>query len=469
METERISQHQQVSVSDHLPVHADISRAPARGAPVLPSAPIAPVLKSIPLHLIAAVRNPRHAERAGAAVETPQVCPSSTEPHASVDADLEGLARSLGTEEEPRLAEPPVVEEMPDGGYRLCAGERRVEAARLAGWTNILCLVYPRMDPARAHTLGLVENLHRAPMHPLEEISALCISRLVANADARSIGEEARRVLEEGWARSASSYSIIQDLERLLKESGWVPERPDVSWKIHLDDLGISMAPWERKRKLRMLNIDPGLQEQLRGLDITEAALRSLGTLEPEEQKRVVEALVANPSLARKVRRVARARRDGFYASIEDALAEVQGLSTAAVTPATTASAPGATTPPVAAEHIPLIAQANIEPDLALSGRTASSSNNVGDPGSVRPEVSPELQDAVLQLLECADRLSAAMNCLKAYNGGVGLPEPWRGWSSDALSFINGLAATGSRRRRAALDAPPLPISQNDYFENPNA
>jgi ParB-like chromosome segregation protein Spo0J len=469
LETELVSQHQQVRMSDHLPVHADISRAPARGAPVLPSAPIAPVLKSIPLHLIAAVRNPRHAERAGAAFEAPQVCSPSTEPHARVDADLEGLARSLGTEEEPRLAEPPVVEEMPDGGYRLCAGERRVEAARLAGWTNILCLVYPRMDPARAHTLSLVENLHRAPMHPLEEISALCISRLVANADARSIGEEARRLLEEGWARSASSYSIIQDLERLLRESGWVPERPDVSWKIHLDDLGISMAPWERKRKLRMLNIDPGLQEQLRGLDITEAALRSLGTLEPEEQRRVVEALVANPSLARKVRRVARARRDGFYASIEDALAEVQGLTSAAVSPVTTASAPGATDSPVApaalvaAEHIPLTAQSNIEHDLALSGATASSSNNVGDPGAQSPEVSPELQDAVLQLLECADRLAAAMDSLKAYSSGVGLPEPWRGWSRDALSFIKGLLPD------RGTTEPPSPTSQNDYFENPNA
>jgi hypothetical protein len=308
-------------------------------------------------------------------------------------------------------------------------------------------------------------------MHPLEEISALCISRLVANADARGIGEEARRLLEEGWERTASSYSILQDLERLLKESGWVPERPDVPWRVHLDDLGISMAPWERKRKLRLLNIDPGLQEQLRGLDITEAALRSLGTLEPEEQKRVVEALVANPSLARKVRRVARARRDGFYASIEDALAEVQGLSSAAVTPVTT-SAPGATASPVApaapgalvaTEHIPLTAQSNIEPDLALSGATGSSSNNVGDPGAQSPEVSLELQDAVLQLLECADRLAAAMDSLKVYSSGVGLPEPWRGWSRDALSFIKGLLPD------RGTTEPPSPISQNDYFENPNA
>src|SRR5207253_4717813 len=150
---------------------------------------------------------------------------------------------------------------------------------RLAGWMHILCLVYPPMDPARAHILGLVENMHRLPMHPLEEISALCISRLLANADARGVGDVARRLLEEAWEQGASSYSIIQDLEGVLRDSGWVSERPDITWKTHLDDLGISMAPWERKRKLRMLNIEPALQERLRQLDITEAALRSLGTL----------------------------------------------------------------------------------------------------------------------------------------------------------------------------------------------
>src|SRR4029079_18386455 len=111
------------------------------------------------------------------------------------------------------------------------------------------------------------------------------------NADARGLSGEARSLLQGAWDRSSSSCDIMRSLERLLRESGWAPERPDVSWKAHLDDLGISMAPWERKRKLRLLNIDPALQEQLRELDITEAALRSLGTLEPDDQKKVVAAL----------------------------------------------------------------------------------------------------------------------------------------------------------------------------------
>lgn len=411
-----------------------------------PAAGEGPVLKQIPLALIVAARNPRHASRdRGGARTAPNAhsadaagdtAPAGRVEPADADPDLDGLARSLGSEQDPHLAEPPVVEEMPDGSYRLCAGERRVEAARLANWTRILCLVYPPMDPVRAHTLGLVENLHRLPMHPLEEISALSISRLLANADARGVGGEARRMLEDAWKQRASSYTIIEDLEQILRASGWTPERPDVTWKAHLDDLGISMAPWERKRKLRLLNIEPALQEQLRELDITEAAMRSLGTLEPGDQERVVEALLANPSLVRKVRRIARARRDGFYTSIEDALAEVQGLQglqawtpdSSAPALDTVASSPGASTGATSATPaLPL-----------LRGETELPATHSSAQGHIEEgQVPPEIQDAVLQLLECADRLSSAMNTLRAYGGGTSLPEPWGAWSSDAIEFIS--------------------------------
>ena len=413
-----------------------------------------PVLKHIPLSLIVAARNPRYASRSAASMPIKHGVASTAsasgkpEPYNidGADPDLEGLARSLGPEGDPRLAEPPIVEELPDGRYRLCAGERRVEAARLASWTSILCLVYHPMDPVRAHTLSLIENLHRLPMHPLEEISALCISRLLANADARGVGADARRLLEDAWGRKESSYNILRGLEQILRDSGWAPERPDVSWKTHLDNLGISMAPWERKRKLRLLNIDPTLQEPLRELDITEAALRSLGTLEPEDQKKVVEALSANPSLARKVRRIARARRDKFYDSIDDALAEVQGLQGLQEQQGSPISA----SLPSSDFDVPTMATGGIDQSVRpsqlsrqrnpnLSDVSVSTSTDINAPAAQDTQLSAEVQNAVLQLLECADRLSAAMSSLEDYNGGATLPEPWGAWSRDALSFIDGL------------------------------
>ncbi len=441
-----------------------------------------PVLKQVPLALVVVVRNPRHTgyirhtshtrhtSHPAGSMRTKHGAIYDAEPPGDAesvgigmgtgtgtgtDGDLEGLARSLGSEDDPRLAEPPIVEEMPDGSYRLCAGERRVAAARLADWKGILCLVYPPMDPARAHTLGLVENMHRVAMHPLEEISSLCISRLLANADARGTGEQARRLLQEGWEQGASSYSIMQGLEGILRGSGWVPERPDVTWKAHLDDLGISMAPWERKRKLRMLNIEPALQERLRELDITEAALRSLGTLDPDDQKRVVEALMVNPSLARKVRRVARARRDGFYTSIEDALAEVQGLQglqglhdwprSEFPTSAPASFSVMSTTDTTGTEPRTLLPHQSHLPQTS-SGQGGHSSEALASAPIQKEtqeaqmpqaeQLPPEVQDVVLQLLECADRFSSAMNSLAAYGGRGALPEPWGSWSRDALDFI---------------------------------
>jgi ParB-like chromosome segregation protein Spo0J len=426
-----------------------------------------PVLHPVSLDLIVAVRNPRHASQAPQAASGARsrgaraasaayalhdaAFPGNPEP-AGADLDLEGLARSLGAEEDPRLAEPPVVEELPDGRYRLCAGERRVEAARLANWTSILCLVYPPMDPVRAHTLSLMENLHRLPMHPLEEISALCISRLLANADARGVGAEARGLLEDAWERQESSYIIIRGLEQILRDDGWMPDRPDVSWKAHLDDLGISMAPWERKRKLRLLNIQPAQQERLREVDITEAALHALGTLAPGDQAKVVDALIRNPALARKVRRIARARRDGFYDNIDDALSEVQGWraseSENSQDPTAPmhwpAQAPADLTAPVSAEigageqpHL-LVPSGTTEPtepteptaSLAATGPTQATQPQVEE------QMPPEIQDAVLQLLECAERLSSAMLTLRRHRGGADLAEPWGTWSSDALEFI---------------------------------
>lgn len=373
----------------------------------------------------------------------------------AADSQLEGLARSLGAEDDPRLTEPPVVEELPDGRYRLCAGERRVEAARLANWTAILCMVYPPLDPVRAHTLSLLENLHRSPMHPLEEISALCISRLLANADARNLGSDARSLLEHAWARQESSYSVIRGLEYLLIEDGWTADRPDVSWKAHLDDLGISMATWERKRKLRLLNIQPAQQERLLSVDITEAALHALGTLRPADQEKVVDALIRNPDLAGKVRRIARARRDGFYDNIEDALAEVQGwrvgASTASGDPegedassrasaSESASAPPRATPlsstssgsgEDAYANFP-VPGVGTEPTDSTAPRVAA----VPSQAHAQEPVPAEIQDAVLQLLECAERLSSAMLTLRSYRGGAALIDPWGTWSGDALDFI---------------------------------
>ena len=65
----------------------------------------------------------------------------------------------------------PVVVRRIGGGYELVAGERRVRAARLAGFTTIPAVVRD-MSENEAAVAALIENLQREGLNPLEEAEA---------------------------------------------------------------------------------------------------------------------------------------------------------------------------------------------------------------------------------------------------------------------------------------------------------
>jgi ParB family chromosome partitioning protein len=54
------------------------------------------------------------------------------------------------------------------GGFELVAGERRLRAAQRLGWTEIPAIV-KEIDDRSLATLGLVENLQRVDLNPIEE------------------------------------------------------------------------------------------------------------------------------------------------------------------------------------------------------------------------------------------------------------------------------------------------------------
>jgi hypothetical protein len=66
------------------------------------------------------------------------------------------------------------------------------------------------------------------------------------------------------------------------------------------------------------------VQVRARETDLTEAALRSLGQLAPDQQERVMDEIEADPSLGRKVRRISHAVRGHDY-PLDDAIAEAKG------------------------------------------------------------------------------------------------------------------------------------------------
>jgi len=69
------------------------------------------------------------------------------------------------------VLQPILVRAMPDGRYRLVAGERRLRAARLAGIEMIPAVVRD-VDEDNGLELALVENLQREDLDPIDEAKA---------------------------------------------------------------------------------------------------------------------------------------------------------------------------------------------------------------------------------------------------------------------------------------------------------
>lgn len=63
----------------------------------------------------------------------------------------------------------PTAGEREDPGYELVSGERRLRAARLLGWTTIEARVITVISEGEVAAKGLIENLQREDLNPVEE------------------------------------------------------------------------------------------------------------------------------------------------------------------------------------------------------------------------------------------------------------------------------------------------------------
>jgi len=103
-------------------------------------------------------------------VEVERISRNPHQPRASEKPEaLQELADSI---RQHGIIQPLIVTES-DGGnrYQLIAGERRLEAAKLAGMSTVPVVVR-EATPQQMLELALIENLQRADLNPIEEASA---------------------------------------------------------------------------------------------------------------------------------------------------------------------------------------------------------------------------------------------------------------------------------------------------------
>ncbi len=154
---------------------------------------------------------------------------------------LDELAVSIRAE---GVLQPIVVRPAEGGRYEILAGERRWRAAQLAGLRDIPALLRDCSDQ-QALAIGLIENIQRQSLNPLEEAAAL------------------QRLLEE----FSLSHEALSDA------------------------LGRSRAAISNQ--IRLLRLDPGLQTHVETGALSAGHARALLVLEPPEQREAAAAVMS--------------------------------------------------------------------------------------------------------------------------------------------------------------------------------
>jgi ParB family chromosome partitioning protein len=137
-------------------------------------------------------------------VEIDRVTPNPYQPRETFDqARLDELARSIV---EKGVIQPVTVREKEDGGYELIAGERRLRAARQAGFSTIPALVRSISSAEEMMELSLIENVQRDDLNPIHEAKAYL--RLM---------EECHLTQEEIATRVGKNRATVANTMRLLR------------------------------------------------------------------------------------------------------------------------------------------------------------------------------------------------------------------------------------------------------------
>lgn len=345
-------------------------------------------------------------------------------PRTDAESTIDSLATSMGA----GMVQVPIVIAVGDDAYELVDGERRWRASQAAGQATITCLVRDAAPPSALLFTQILANLHREDLGPLDESAALKAAWLVLNAQALGLAAEADAILE----RAERLRDALGPLRALLEGAGWNWHAPPVSQAVFVERLGLGMSAAVLKKKLQVLGANDSVQEAARQHRLTAAAIRSLMTLDTDQQAEVLAAIDADPSLARSVRTIVQGVRQKGR-TVADAIAIVQGRLPDAVGDS--------------------VAFPTAHPAVGDEPGTAAADDGGDEPDQApqtdAPTAPPALDemaamDAVLPLVELAQQINEHLATLRWLTGGdpSRIPEPWGDYVTDAIGLIRRSIAT---------------------------
>ena len=170
---------------------------------------------------------------------------------------LESLAASIAIH---GVLQPVLVTEVLDG-YQLVAGERRVRAAQMAGLERVPAIVR-QMAERDQLAVAIVENVQRADLNAMEEARA--------------------------YRQLADEFGLTQD---------------DIATRV-------GRARSTIANTLRLLDLEPSVQQALAGGDIAEGHARALAGASPAGQRQLVAVVVAGGLSVRQTEELVRRLRE---------------------------------------------------------------------------------------------------------------------------------------------------------------
>ena len=170
---------------------------------------------------------------------------------------LESLASSIAIH---GVLQPVIVTEVLDG-YQLVAGERRVRAAQMAGLDHVPAIVRQLADRDQL-AIAIVDNVQRADLNAMEEAHAY-----------RQLADEFDLTQDEIATRVGRARSTVANT-------------------------------------LRLLDLEPSVQQALSDGNITEGHARALAGASPTGQRQLVEAVMARGLSVRQTEELVRRIRE---------------------------------------------------------------------------------------------------------------------------------------------------------------
>ena len=206
---------------------------------------------------------------------TEQLRPNPSQPRKIFDSDgLQELAASI---QNYGILQPLTVRRR-NGEYELVAGERRLRAAKLAGLTEVPCILLT-VDEQQSSMVALVENLQRRDLDYIEEAEGL--ARLM-----RQYGLNQ----EQAAAKVGKSQSAVANKLRLLRHSPAVLDALRENGLSERHARALLRLPTEQERMAALAVI---VKQQM-NVAKTEEYIEALLTKkkQPEEPKKGIRKLI---------------------------------------------------------------------------------------------------------------------------------------------------------------------------------